>query len=279
MCTQSHSGTITGFMRISKLLRKCWNGQQITEFVGGPEIISVACKGRCEREVGDLSLTVEIERTGEPEQVRNSRLFTDVHEPNARFIGFVSEQVFRLARSRLAIKRVEGAPVSEEHVELAVQVGRQQRVGIRDRFGELADLAAGHLVGLGGGVLPAEVVRVAVQSIPKGQVEAGIALNFTPWQRRRRIVIPQALILMLPAFGNNIIEMLKASALVGLIGLTDLTRQSQLIRSNLGRTGDVFLLVLLLFFLISTLFLTVTRYLERRFSRGMDMGMAARGIK
>jgi polar amino acid transport system permease protein len=144
----------------------------------------------------------------------------------------------------------------------------------------LTPLQAGMLaLGLNIGAYAAEVVRGAVQSIPKGQVEAGIALNFTPWQRRRRIVIPQALILMLPAFGNNIIEMLKASALVGLIGLTDLTRQSQLIRSNLGRTGDVFLLVLLLFFLISTLFLTVTRYLERRFSRGMDMGMAARGIK
>lgn len=142
----------------------------------------------------------------------------------------------------------------------------------------LTPLEAGTLaLGLNIGAYAAEVVRGAVQAVPRGQIEAGVALNMTPWQRRRRIVIPQALILMLPSFGNNLIELLKASALVGLIGLTDLTWRSQTLRSLTGRTAEIFLIALVLFFLISTLLLTVTRYLERRLSRGMDIGRSAQG--
>lgn len=140
----------------------------------------------------------------------------------------------------------------------------------------LTPLEAGMIaLGLNIGAYAAEVVRGAVQSIPRGQIEAGIALNLSPWQRRRRIVIPQALVLMLPPFGNNVIELLKASALVGLINLTDLTWRSQTERSLTGESIGPFLAALIYFFLISTLFIAVIRMLERYFSRGMDVGRAA----
>jgi polar amino acid transport system permease protein len=68
----------------------------------------------------------------------------------------------------------------------------------------------------------AEIVRGAIQAIPKGQTEATIALNLSPTQRLRYVILPQALRLILPPFGNLTIEILKGTALVALVGVTDI---------------------------------------------------------
>ena len=57
-------------------------------------------------------------------------------------------------------------------------------------------------IGLNYGAYTSEVVRSAIQSVDEGQTEASIALNFTRVQRMRRIIIPQAFIMMLPNLGN-----------------------------------------------------------------------------
>src|SRR3546814_2521554 len=57
----------------------------------------------------------------------------------------------------------------------------------------------------------AEVVRGAVKSVPREQIEACTALNLTRWQRMRHVLLPQAFVVMLPTFGNNAIELLKRS--------------------------------------------------------------------
>ncbi|MDW2799912.1 ABC transporter permease subunit, partial [Clostridium boliviensis] len=68
-----------------------------------------------------------------------------------------------------------------------------------------------------------EVVRSAILAIPRGQHEAGIALNMTPAQRMRSIILPQAFRIMLPSFGNLLIEMLKGTALLSLIFIPEMT--------------------------------------------------------
>ncbi|RWM74339.1 ABC transporter permease subunit, partial [Mesorhizobium sp.] len=80
----------------------------------------------------------------------------------------------------------------------------------------------------------AEVVRGAIQSIGREQYEACIAVNLGRWQSMRHVILPQALLVMLPTFGNNAIELLKATAVVSLISLTDLTFQAQVVRSQTG---------------------------------------------
>ena len=78
-------------------------------------------------------------------------------------------------------------------------------------------------LGLNMGGYGAEIIRGAILSVPKGQTEASIALNLTSTQRLRHVVLPQAMRVILPPMGNLTIEILKGTALVSLIGVTDMT--------------------------------------------------------
>lgn len=138
------------------------------------------------------------------------------------------------------------------------------------RFGvELTALNAGILaLGLNAGSYGAEVVRGAINSVPRGQLDAGTALGFSRRQVRWRIVFPQAAREMLPPAGNILIELLKNSALASMITLSDLTFQAQVLRASTLRTFEIFGLVLLLYFALSQL----TAYGMRRLERNLAMG-------
>lgn len=135
----------------------------------------------------------------------------------------------------------------------------------------LSPLMAGVLaLGLNVGAYGAEVVRGAILSVPKDQHEATVALNLTKFQRLRHVILPQALPLMLPTFGNNAIELLKATAVVSLISLTDMTFQAQVVRAQTGSTLIPFATILLLYFAMAMIITTGVRALERRLTRGLD---------
>ncbi|PRD44639.1 ectoine/hydroxyectoine ABC transporter permease subunit EhuC [Phyllobacterium phragmitis] len=135
----------------------------------------------------------------------------------------------------------------------------------------LTPLQAGVLaLGLNVGAYGAEVVRGAVKSIGKEQYEACIALNFNRWQSLRHIILPQAFVLMLPTFGNNAIELLKASSVVSLISLADMTFQAQVVRAQTGSTLVPFLTILILYFAMASVISFAIRWLERYMTRGLD---------
>ncbi len=115
------------------------------------------------------------------------------------------------------------------------------------------------------GAYGAEVVRGAVTGVARGQREAAVALNMTSRQIMRRIILPQAIPAMLPPGGNIMIELLKNTALVSLITITDLTFRGQLLRSDTLRTTEIFIIVLLLYFAVALLITAGVRLLERRF--------------
>lgn len=75
-------------------------------------------------------------------------------------------------------------------------------------------------LGMNYGAYGSEVVRSSILALPKGQYEAAIALNMSPYGRMRRILLPQAFVRMLPSFGNLQIELLKGTSLVYLITYT-----------------------------------------------------------
>ncbi len=137
----------------------------------------------------------------------------------------------------------------------------------------LSPLQAGVLaLGTNMGAYGTEIARGAIQAVPKGQTEAAIALNLTGWQRLRTVVLPQAFATMLPPFGNLLIEVLKASALVSLITLRDLTGQAQVLRVNRAADSvDIFVNVLVMYFIMSAVITLVVRQAEHYFGRGLHV--------
>lgn len=124
-------------------------------------------------------------------------------------------------------------------------------------------------LGLNYGAYGSEVVRSTILAIPKGQVEASIALNLTPYQRMRRVIIPQAWAMMLPSFGNLQIELLKGTSLVYLITLADLTYQGMMLRSfNIAQTTAIFIWVLILYYAVASVLTYLIRLAERRAAVG-----------
>jgi polar amino acid transport system permease protein len=130
---------------------------------------------------------------------------------------------------------------------------------------QLAPAWAGMLsVGLNVGAYSAEVVRGAIRAVPVAQLEAATALNFTRAQRNRRVVIPQALVAMIPPFSNNLIELLKATAVVSVVAIPELTFSGQLIRAGTGRSAAVLGGLLIGYGVIALLFTIVMRVVERK---------------
>ena len=115
-----------------------------------------------------------------------------------------------------------------------------------------------------------EIWHGCVRAIPRGQWEAAqsLAMNFV--EQMRHVILPQALPLMLPTFGNNAIELLKATAVVSLISLTDMTFQAQIVRAQTGSTLIPFATILILYFAMALVITAFIRMLERRVTRGLE---------
>jgi polar amino acid transport system permease protein len=132
----------------------------------------------------------------------------------------------------------------------------------------LSPFTAGVLVlGLNGGAYFSEVVRASFASVPKGQTEAALALNLPAWYRLTRVVLPQALPLMIPPFGNALIDMLKFTALLSLITINELAYRADAIRSVLVEGAPVYGLTLLIYFALSLTFSLGVQRLERLANR------------
>src|SRR5204862_750806 len=117
------------------------------------------------------------------------------------------------------------------------------RFGIRLEPMMVAILALGLNVGAYG----AECTRGAIAAVPRGQWEATIALNMTRSQALRRIILPQAFVAMIPPWGNLFIELLKATALVSLITISDLAFKAQQMFYTTYRTVDILSLVIVFY--------------------------------
>jgi len=134
----------------------------------------------------------------------------------------------------------------------------------------LTPLQAGVIaLGFNVGAYGAEVVRGAIKSIPRQQYEACKAINLTPCQTMRHIILPQAIVVMLPTFANNAIELLKGTAVVSLISLADMTFQANVVRAQTGSTALAYLTILVLYYLMSCGISIAIRTLEKRMSVGL----------
>jgi len=135
-----------------------------------------------------------------------------------------------------------------------------------------AILAGIIVLGLNVGAYGAEVVRASIAAVPEGQYRAAKALNLTSWQTMRYVIVPQAALAMIPPFGNLLIELLKGTALVSVVTVSDLTNRGMLLRDQTHRSLEIFGILLLVYFGLSLILTTGVRWLERRLSRGQDHG-------
>ncbi|HLS59981.1 MAG TPA: ectoine/hydroxyectoine ABC transporter permease subunit EhuC [Virgibacillus sp.] len=125
-------------------------------------------------------------------------------------------------------------------------------------------------IGLNYGAYMSEIVRGSILAVAKGQSEAATALNLSRFQRMRLIIFPQALRMMLPEFGNYLIQMLKATSLVSLIGLTDVLYYGDIARSNdLSMAPTIYLLILVFYFILALPIIWLTRKLEAYSKKGV----------
>jgi polar amino acid transport system permease protein len=138
-----------------------------------------------------------------------------------------------------------------------------------DRFLILDINLAGMLaLGLNYGAYMTEIFRAGIQSVGHGQIEAAHALAMTPTQTMRRVVLPQAIRVIIPPTGNEFIAMLKDSALVGLAGTQELFfRASRIGRANF-RPLETLILAAAVYWLLTSIFSFFQKRLEERFSRG-----------
>ncbi|OCY53434.1 ABC transporter permease [Acinetobacter pittii] len=117
-----------------------------------------------------------------------------------------------------------------------------------------------------------ETFRGAFQSVPKGQIEAAMAYGMSPWQVFHRVLFPQMMRFALPGIGNNWQVLIKATALVSIIGLTDIVKITQ----DAGRsTMQLFFFSIVaaaIYLAITTVSNLILMWLERRYSAGVRKG-------
>jgi len=123
--------------------------------------------------------------------------------------------------------------------------------------------------GLNFGAYGAEVVRGSINAVPKAQWEGTVALSLSPYHRMRRVILPQAYPLMIPPFGNLLIQLIKSTPLVFLITLTDLTAVADQYRASEGREAFIFGLLLVIYFVLAYVFTLVMHLLEARAKAGL----------
>lgn len=135
---------------------------------------------------------------------------------------------------------------------------------------QLVPLWAGTLaLGLTYGAYGAEIVRGALNAVDPAQQEGGIALSFTYWQRLRLILLPQAVPEMIPSFSNLLVQLLKGTSLVSIMGMGDLAFSGHLVRLALQESAEIYTYLLLIYFVIAFLLTRVMRGLEKRLKAGV----------
>ncbi|WP_104139065.1 amino acid ABC transporter permease [Arthrobacter sp. ZGTC131] len=116
----------------------------------------------------------------------------------------------------------------------------------------------------------AEIIRGGIGSVDKGQYDASRALGMNGGQLMRRVILPQAMRVVLPPTGNQVISMLKGTALVSVLAISDLLYSAQIIYATNYQTIPLLIVASLWYLLMTTILSFFQTKLERRYGRGFD---------
>ncbi len=118
-------------------------------------------------------------------------------------------------------------------------------------------------LGLNAAAYVAEIVRGGVQSIAEGQMEAGRSLGLTKKTTMRKIILPQALKIMIPSFINQFIITLKDTSILSVIGLVELTQTGRIIIARTYQSGSIWLIIGLIYVIVITILTKISNKLEK----------------
>lgn len=136
------------------------------------------------------------------------------------------------------------------------------------RYIDVNPFAAGVLtIGFIFGAYMGETFRGAIMAVPRGQIEAGHAYGMTPWQVFKLITLPAMTRHAMPGFFNNWLVLVKTTALVSLIGLQDMVFKAGVVANSLRKPFTFYLLVAVLFLLITIISDLIFGWLQRRYVR------------
>jgi polar amino acid transport system permease protein len=119
-------------------------------------------------------------------------------------------------------------------------------------------------LGLHFAVYNSELLQTSILAVDKGQVEASRTLGLGRMQSLRKVVIPQAIRDVIPPIGNNMISLLKDSALVSVIGVSELTLSAQRAIGSTYRPFEFYVLVAVIYYIINLFMEAAQRQVEKR---------------
>lgn len=125
-------------------------------------------------------------------------------------------------------------------------------------------VAAVAALGLSSSAYIAEALRGGIESIPRGQIEAGRALGISYVQTMRRLVLPQILLFLLPVLTSEFVVLLKASSLTSIITVRELTWMGQVAAGESFADVEIYMTVALLYLLMNTVIFGAAGWLEKR---------------
>jgi len=121
----------------------------------------------------------------------------------------------------------------------------------------------------------AEMIRAGIQAVSTGQTEAAATLGMTQAQTLRRIVLPQALRIIIPPIGNDTISMLKFTSLVSVLALPDLLYSAQMIYSRTYQTIPLLIVATIWYLVLSTILTFIEHYIEHRLKEEVPLDYRA----
>ena len=130
-------------------------------------------------------------------------------------------------------------------------------------------------LGLNEAAYMAEIVRAGIQSVDEGQTEASHALGMTHGQTLRRVVLPQAMRVIVPPTGNEFINMLKTSSLAYVVQYNELIKRAQDISSTSLAVVEMYFVASIWYLILTSVFSVFQYYIERRYARGSSRSLPA----
>ncbi|MGR5446198.1 ABC transporter permease [Vibrio jasicida] len=146
-----------------------------------------------------------------------------------------------------------------------IYYGMDQFFPVKDTFWEHAWFCALVAFVLNTSAYTAEIIRGAINGLPKGEVEAAKAYGMSKFMTYRRIILPSALRRALPAYSNEVIFMLHGSAVAGIITIMDLTGAARLVNSRYYAPFESFLTAGLFYMVLTFIILWCFKIAEKRF--------------
>ncbi|TDM04743.1 amino acid ABC transporter permease [Macrococcus carouselicus] len=188
----------------------------------------------------------------------------------ATALSRISDNRFLSTIARIYVSIIRGTPMI---VQLFIifygipEIGRLMS-GNPDQQLTLAPVTAAIIgLSLNVGAYASEIIRGGIISVPKGQREAAYSIGMTEWMTMRRIVLPQALRISIPALGNTFLSLIKDTSLLGFILVAEMFRKAQEVAATSYEFLSIYTLVALMYWVVCFLISLVQGIYERRIER------------